>query len=231
MHLCGASLSPYYERVHLVAQLKGGTEGLKLGGMPCEMKSEAHFGFNPTGKLPFLIMDDDTDALIESQVIAEYLDETLEGLSLMPSDPRIKAQVRLICRIVDLYLAPIVERCWGNKGHSEEEKRRGVIEELPKVWDYLERYIDGDGYAVGDGWTIADCAMMPWLFHFERFVSEFGDWGVGERPKLINWLAHAGKSELATESYKRSEKSLKMLIAYQKARASDEKIGAIPTEE
>lgn len=221
MQLCGASLSPYFERGQLVAVLKGaGDDVIKLGGMPCEPKSDEHFGLNPTGKIPFLTFADGRPPLIESQIIAEYLDAVLEGERLLPSEPEALARVQTLCRIIDLYLAPVVECCWGNRGFPDEEKSRAVAEDLPKAWDYLERYISDSGYAYGDSWSMADAALIPWLFHFNTFVSEWGDWDVGDRPKLKKWLATAGSSDIAKESAARSEKSLAQFIKARKAQAA-----------
>lgn len=210
MHLCGASLSPYYERPNLVARFKGAEkEQIQLGGMPFEMKSETHLALVPTGKIPFLLLDDG-DVLIESQIIAEYLDAVLSGPSLMPDTPIMAAKARLICRVVDFYMAPCVERFWSNRGYSDGDRAQVLEKDLPTAWDILERYIGDDGYAVGGEPSIADMALIPWIFHFESFVARHGDWGVGERPKLINWFAHMGSGDLAAASKERSLKSFEV---------------------
>ena len=49
--------------------------------------------FNPLGKIPVLILDDDT-TLFDSRVIAEYLDAASPVGRLIPDDTRHRIQVR-----------------------------------------------------------------------------------------------------------------------------------------
>lgn len=212
MHLCGAALSPYFERCALVVEHKNADEAtIKVGGMPFAMKSDEHMALNPLGKIPFLLLGDGT-SLVESQIIAEYLDATLEGPSCLPSDPEGQARVKLVCRLIDHYLGPVFEITWMNRGHPEDARKKAVLEDLPKAWDYLEHFIADTGYAYGDGVTLADYALIPWLFHLKGSLTELGPWEPEGRPKLQAWLDGVGASTLAQRSSKRSYKSFQMLF-------------------
>ncbi|GHF24017.1 glutathione S-transferase [Kordiimonas sediminis] len=213
MKLYGAHLSPYFGRCYLVMALKGQTDAVELGDIPGGMKSPAHMAANPTGKIPYLEKDDGT-YLIESQVIAEYLDAILEGDALVPEDLDEATHALMICRIIDTYMAPAMERFWANRGYSDEEVKKAATESLPAAFDYLEHFITGGKYLSGDSWTIADAALIPWLFHMEKFAKQHGVDGFGDRPKLQEWYAHVSQTDIVKDSMVRAEKSLEQLLAF-----------------
>ena len=102
MKLYGALASPYVARVVLLARAKALdlVPAMPAGGI----KSPAYLALNPFGKMPTL--DHDGQALIESQVICEYLEDLHPAPALMPADPLGRARVRTLCRVLDLYVAP-----------------------------------------------------------------------------------------------------------------------------
>src|ERR1051325_2068451 len=98
--LYSADLSPYSARVRMQIYAKGLTDiAIELPdhwGMP---KFRERF---PIGRVPVLEVDGDT--IPESEVIAEYLEETCSGPSLLGSTPRETAHIRTLARIADIHI-------------------------------------------------------------------------------------------------------------------------------
>src|SRR5215210_554129 len=102
MKLYGGLLSPFVMRAVLVARVKGIDLPVE---MPADgIKSESFLQLNPLGRMPCLV--DGDFVLPESAVIAEYLDEAHPGPKLLPEDVKERARVRLLARLVDLYVVP-----------------------------------------------------------------------------------------------------------------------------
>src|SRR4029078_2357569 len=129
---------------------------------------------HPIGRIPFLEIDG--EAMPESAVIAEYLEETYPEPSLLGATPRANPRVRTLARIGDIYLmnntfmlaaqvpvattqAPVTT---GNEGIVA--LLRGQLASSTKP---LDRVMGCDGYACLGRLTLADCALVPALFYLE----------------------------------------------------------------
>jgi glutathione S-transferase len=106
------------------------------------------------GRVPVLISDN--GVIPESQVILEYLEERFPGTrSLLPRDAEGRARVRLLSRLVDLYLMPPVV----SMANGEHERLNDVLEALQILDDLVDT-----PYAAGSDLSLADCAVAPALF-------------------------------------------------------------------
>src|SRR5512141_3329352 len=98
MKLYTADLSPYSARVRMQIYAKGIAnivfELPEHWGMP---KFREKF---PIGRVP--VLDIDGDLIPESEVIAEYLEETYPEPSLLGATPRESAQIRVLARLADV---------------------------------------------------------------------------------------------------------------------------------
>ena len=86
-HLC-----PYVQRAAIVAAEKG--VALDRQAIDLAAKPDWFLALSPTGKTPLLLVTDQEGRehpLFESAAIAEYLDETGGGRTLMPTDPIARA--------------------------------------------------------------------------------------------------------------------------------------------
>lgn len=205
MHLCGEHVSPYFERVVILLDMKGAMDQLKIGGVPGGFKSEEHFKNHPMGKIPFLIRDDGS-SITESQVIAEYLDRVLDGPRLTPENYDDATDARLIARVLDLYYAdairPMGRVAFGGEA-SEEELAKARDEDIPKAFDYLEKYLGGGKRAIGDEWTIADAALISHLYWHGALMPRFGVDGFMGRPKLAAYWDAVKDTDIVTRSFER----------------------------
>ncbi|MGB6416825.1 MAG: glutathione S-transferase N-terminal domain-containing protein [Pseudolabrys sp.] len=100
MKLYSADLSPYSARIRMQIYAKGITDIVfelpEHWGMP---NFRERF---PIGRLP--VLDIDGDMMPESEMIAEYLEETYSQPSLLGSTPRETAHIRTLARIGDIYI-------------------------------------------------------------------------------------------------------------------------------
>jgi len=127
---------------------------------------------NPLGTVPALFQDG--NAIFESNIVAEYLDEKYpgRGTQLLPSDPAKRAQVRLlISRFGELIVKPL----YGLLMNPDEEQYpalyKAAREALIKFNAEVERFAPapaGDNYLLGgDQFSLADIVAVPFLDRFE----------------------------------------------------------------
>ena len=151
MKLYGSLASPFVARCWLTVTAKGGGADLEMydGGI----KSDSYLALNPMGKMPLLV-DGDT-SLPESGVICEYLDETLPGPALMPKDVAAQARVRLLCRIVDLYVFPPVVSLLRLPKDGDAESIETAKADTVAGLNHLEHFLANTGFACGTSLTLA----------------------------------------------------------------------------
>ena len=140
----------------------------------------------PLAKFPVL-RDHAVDKTIpESSVIIEYLARTRPSAAfLVPSDPDVAMQTRLVDRLIDGYIhAPFQQivaermRPAGENDPFGVEQSRGQIRSGYKL---IAPMIAGH-WAMGETFTMADCAALPALFYADYAVA-LTDW-----PELAAYL-------------------------------------------
>ncbi|WP_374763586.1 glutathione S-transferase family protein [Yunchengibacter salinarum] len=219
MQLCGVSMSPFFERVMIGLDIKGAINDVDYPGVPGGFKSADHLETNPSGKIPYLIRTDGK-SMGESQVILEYLDQKLEGPKLVPASPEVAADAKVVCRVFDDEVMPAM---WPflkslNWGITDEDAIRTAKEErLPRGLDCLEFYMGEGKRAVSDEWTVADCALIPFVFQAQNFLSRFEITDLGNRPKLNAWMERVSETDIFERSMQRIRTSIKEVMAARKA--------------
>jgi glutathione S-transferase len=135
--------------------------------------SDAYRRINPLGLIPALELDDG-DVLIESAVICEYLEDVGQGPSLRPGDARLRATMRLIMRLLDLNVAPLMNQLYpvmfagGRADPSMAERLRVPL-------GMIARHLPQQGgFAVGGALSLADCALMPILRQMPKLMRQVG---------------------------------------------------------
>lgn len=122
----------------------------------------------PMGKFP-VIVDGDT-VIGESSAIIEYLHAFHPGpVRLIPDDPRAAVQARMMDRIFDNYVMNQMQVSVADKLRPEGQGDAfGVArsrEALHAAYRWLNQLLPDTEWAVGDAFTIADCAAAPALFY------------------------------------------------------------------
>src|SRR6187431_3009467 len=111
MKLIAAPVSPYRRKVRIVLAEKRIEYDLIMDN-PTDPATRVS-DFNPLGKVPVLVLDDET-TLFDSRVIVEYLDNASPVGRLIPDDTRHRIQVRrweaLADGCTDATVAVVMER-------------------------------------------------------------------------------------------------------------------------
>ena len=133
----------------------------------------------PIGKFPVL-QDDARDEIVpESSVVIEYLDRHYPGRSrLIPDDSGRALQTRLRDRFYDLYVHLPMQKIMGDRLRPDGKQDPHGVEEaraqLRNSYAMIEQQMPGGAFAMGDDFSLADCAAAPSLF-YGSMVVPFGD--------------------------------------------------------
>ena len=143
------------------------------------MGSEAFRKITPLGKVPSLVCDDGA-VIAESAVINEYLNEQFPEPALLPAAPQDRARARMVVQMTDAYVfaryLPLFKtaKAEGKNSPAVAEGIKAVKEGLAAV----EWVVDDGTYAVGNGLSLADCALAPALFYITEYAAEY--FGAGD---------------------------------------------------
>ncbi|BBF68580.1 glutathione S-transferase family protein [Sphingomonas bisphenolicum] len=146
----------------------------------------------PIGKFP-LLHDPARNATIgEASVIIEYLAQHEAGtFRPIPADPDAALEVRLMDRLFDNYVMAPMQAIVADRLRPEEQRDSlGVTQArdlLAKAYALIEARMAGRRWAVGEAFTLADCAAAPALFYVDRIVPLTPDF-----PGLAAYLARLG---------------------------------------
>lgn len=219
MKLYGARLSPYFERVYLALTLKDAVGEVDYPGIPGGFRSEEFKTYNPIGKIPALKLDSDR-IMPESQVICEYLERRFPEPPLIPADAEGAAQTELVCRLVDMYLGPALSPFFAaaREGRTAGAEVDDMLAGLYAALDHLEHYMQPGGCrAVGDDWTLADCALIPFFFYLGFFKPIYGIIRFGSRARLKAWHETVSTTDLFAESEDAMKRAVQDFMAQQRA--------------
>ena len=142
-------------------------------------------GYWPFGKFPLLL--DNDQPIVESTPIIEHLQAKYPGENVWVPEGETGRRVRFLDRFFDTYIMGNMMKA-GNDILRPDAARDGygvgkARAELSVAYDWIERQI-GDHWAVGDTFTLADCAAGPSLFYAD-WVEEIGP----ARPRLAAYRA------------------------------------------
>lgn len=163
-------LSSYCQKV-LVALYENGTpfttQLVNLG----YAKERADFvALWPLGKFPVIRDQARGRTIPESSPIIEYLALHYPGqVALVPQDAELAWQVRAQDRFLDLYVHNEMQKIVGDRLRLADKKdpfgMQQARAQIAMCYDMLERDMASKTWAVGDAFTMADCAAAPALFY------------------------------------------------------------------
>jgi glutathione S-transferase len=124
----------------------------------------------PIGKFPVLRDDARDRTLPESSIIIEYLDRHYPGRTrFIPSSDDLALQTRLRDRFFDLYvhlpMQKIMEDRLRPEGARDPHGVASARAQLRTSYGMIEAQMTGGAWAMGEHFTMADCAALPPLFY------------------------------------------------------------------
>lgn len=128
---------------------------------------------NPFGKVPFLVAGGEGRDTPESSVIIEYIDGAVTGgQKLIPDDPALARKVRCMDRVFDLYVnEPMQKIFFDGMRPSGKNDPFGVEQahnRLETTFAFLDKELANKTWAIGDTFSMADCAAAPSLFYAQK---------------------------------------------------------------
>jgi glutathione S-transferase len=124
----------------------------------------------PIGKFPVLRDTSRDQTIPESSIIIEYLDRHYPGRTrFIPSSDDLALQTRLRDRFFDLYVHLPMQKIMEDRLRPEGAKDPHGVEsaraQLRTSYGMIEAQMAASAWAMGEQFTIADCAALPPLFY------------------------------------------------------------------
>ncbi len=200
-------LSPFGQRAKLALRAKnllGETELVDTFGGTDALEALA-----PMRQIP--ILEHDGFILPESQTIVDYLDDLIPAPALLPDTATGRATARLLARIADLYIAPhFLALIVGMREGLRVDQIVVVFNALNEGLGFAEHYLRPDQpYAAGNGLSVADLALAPFLFFVPHFADFYGVRAFPNTPKCAAYLRAIGKADPIDKAFAEMETAYK----------------------
>jgi glutathione S-transferase len=144
-----------------------------------EQSRAAFLRLSPAGKMPVLRDEALGHTVPESTIVIEYLNERYPGpVELIPADVDLARETRLADRFYDFYVQEPMQKIVGDRLRPEGQTDPFGVEQaraqLRGSYAIIEQDMRPRTWAMGEAFTMADCAAAPALFYANK-VEPFGD--------------------------------------------------------
>jgi glutathione S-transferase len=152
----------------------------------------------PLAKFPML--DDHGTNIFEATSIIEYLHVKHPGpVRLIPDDVDAAIEVRMLDRVFDNYVMTPMSRIVRDARRAAEDRSALTVAEarsqLDTIYGWLDARMASRHWAIGDTFTLADCAAAPSLL--------YADWAHPIAPTFVHLRTYRERL-LARPSYDRA---------------------------
>lgn len=118
----------------------------------------------------FPVLRENGRVVLETSTIIEYLQVHHPGeVKLIPGDPDLALEARMLDRVFDNYVMTPQGKFVFDAMRSPEHRDPFGVDEARKMLEtsyaWLDQRMDGRTWAVGEAFTLADCAAAPSLFY------------------------------------------------------------------
>ena len=170
IELFGARQSTYLRVAWMTCEEKQASYAIRPG-MP---HSPEILAMHPFGRIP--VMRHGPVTLFESKAIATYVDRVVPGPPLIPQDPVGQARVEQWISAVNTSIEPVWTLYFRAhvfpKGPDGTVDQRAIAAQLPAIQAHLhvlDRVLSASPWLAGDGFTLADIAVLPILHYLHQF--------------------------------------------------------------
>ena len=190
MIIHGARVSPFVRKVLVFASEKGIETEVRMAGFG--RGDPGYLEGSPFGKIPAL--EDGDFLLCDSTAIITYMDALRPEPNLIPTEARARARTIWFEEFGDTIAQQAGQKIFFNRAVAKRLKRepdlaaadRAEAEEMPKIYDYLEKMLPESGWLVEDRFTLADLAAACPIINV-GYCSDGLD--AGRWPRVAAWLA------------------------------------------
>lgn len=201
MKLYSGKSSTFSRRVRIALHEKGLAESIEEIETDRDRRATPEYRtINPYGRIPTLV--DESFVLYESTAILEYLEARFPEPALVPpahTDPAGRARAAMYVKLCDLEFTPHAIAIQRPKRLDPEatwdlSAMTRASQAVARHYDILERELEGRDYLVGDAFSWADLAYLPFL-HFHALLE------VPLPPNIEAWWGRLAEREsaIATE--------------------------------
>lgn len=162
--LHGADGSPFVRKVIVVLKEKGISYDHNPV-VPFNQPPE-YMAKSPLGKIP--CWEDDGYALPDSSCIIAYLERTKPTPAVYPSDAKQFGRAlwyeeygdtKLVQAVGTVFFQRLIRPMFMKQDPDNQAIKKAIEEEIPPIFDYLEREVGDRQYLVGDKFSIADIGI------------------------------------------------------------------------
>jgi glutathione S-transferase len=129
----------------------------------------------PIGKFPVLQDEAKGRVIPETSIIIEYLDDYYPGpVRFIPEDTDLARQTRLRDRFYDLYVHLPMQKVVGDRlrpiGNYDPYGVDEAKARIASCYGMIDKEMANRTWAMGEAFTLADCAAAPALFYGNKVV-------------------------------------------------------------
>lgn len=191
LQIIGSPVSPFVRKVLAVMALKD--LEFEIDPVVAFYADDAFLKLNPLRRVPVLI--DGGTTVVDSSVIAAYLEDKFPSPSILPGAAADRARARWLEEFADTRMADVfLWRCfnavvikpgvWGEE-RDLEGYRRALAGPVVEIMDYLETVAPADGFLAGEiGLGDIAVAAMFRNMRYARWTPDEKRW-----PKAAGWVA------------------------------------------
>lgn len=180
--LYGLKGSPFVRKVQILMVEKGVEFDIEQASPFGKNAPEWFLEISPAKRIPVVRdrsigSDGIAGTLPDSSVICLYLEDKYPSPKLYPSDAYARARAIWFEEYADTELATpfgmgmfrpmVMSRMMGGEP-DVDTARKTLHEKLPRLFDYLEKSIDGREFLVGDTFSIADIGVATQFVNFDH---------------------------------------------------------------
>ena len=180
---------PFSQRANLAFKVKKVSATYTL--IDLGNKPNWFLALSPAGSVP--VLDTGSKIIDDSYEIVQYLDTTYPSPSLKP--PGNEAAEKETGDIFNKFSA-WAKHC---KESSAQEHKDAFITELKRVDDFIGK--SGGPLLCGEDWSVADCALIPRLYHIDSVATHFLNYNITDFVNVKRYMDHA----FATKEFKATD--------------------------
>ena len=186
VELFSAQVCPYAHRARLTLAEKG--VSFTLTEIDLADKSRRFLEISPYGKVPVLVHKG--QAIYESAIVNEYLNDAFRSPALLPADPFERARARIWIDYFDNKFLDLYYKTLMNMDRSRDAEYREKVETGFRVIETegLGK-LSGDGpYWLGSDLSLVDIAYYPFFERLPAWTHHRGIQVPDDCPRLQTWL-------------------------------------------